>query len=124
MKTLNYSLTAFSIPNKWLINMASIIVLILIWITLPKLLAHWQPNVGLLDAGIWQLILLSTVSFMGMVALCWWLLNHYWQNLGLPALKNLVSQFKTLTSWQQIGFYWASFALLLLTAMGCLVAVL
>ncbi|WP_316786255.1 hypothetical protein [Pedobacter frigiditerrae] len=124
MKTLDYNIPGYQLSNKTITNSAMVFVLLLLWFTLPKLLSIWQPTVGLLDEGIWQLILLSIISFMGIVALCWWLLHHYWQNLGLPQLNNLVLQFKTLTSWQQISFYWASFALLLVTAMGCLVAVL
>lgn len=123
MKTLNYNLPTFSIPNKELVNIASAFVLILIWITLPKLLVLWQPTVGLLDSGIWQLLLFSIIAFIGMLTLCWWLLHHYWQSLQLPELSNMVLQFKTLTSWQQISFYWASFALLFLGGLLSLAAI-
>jgi hypothetical protein len=42
----------------------------------------------------------------------------------LPTLGYMVSQFKQLLLWQQLGFYWASFALLLWAAVGVLSAVL
>ena len=124
MKTLNDKLPMVWISDNTLNNSGIFLTLVLVWLTLPKLLAHLQPTVGLIDQGIWQLLLLSLISFIGVLSLSWWLLHRYWQILRLPALNTLVSQFKNLTSWQQIIFYWACFALFLLTAVGCLVAVL
>lgn len=77
----------------------------------------WLPQLdgqaGLLDQGIWQLILLSLMSFMLLLALCWWILKLCWTKLGLVPLANMVLQFHTLQLWQQLAFYLASFALLL-----------
>ncbi|MNY70658.1 hypothetical protein D3C86_2088380 [compost metagenome] len=50
-------------------------------------------------------------------------MRQFWISMGLPALGNMVSQYKELTVWQQLGFYWASFALLLLAAVGVLSAI-
>ncbi|MBB5438532.1 hypothetical protein HDC92_002208 [Pedobacter sp. AK017] len=98
--------------------------LLLTW----PLLQHWliagNPANGFVDASIWLLILLSLICFMTITGLCWWLLHRFWMCLGLPVLDNMVVQFKKMESWQQLGFYWASFGLLLLAAVGVLAAVL
>jgi hypothetical protein len=86
-------------------------------------LQEMQPTLGVLEAGIWQLLFLSLLCFIGFTALAWWLLQRAWTNLGLPKIQTMVSQFKNLTSCQQFAFYWASFALLLLAAVLSLVAV-
>ncbi|MOA37162.1 hypothetical protein D3C78_1587350 [compost metagenome] len=61
---------------------------------------------------------------MVVTGLCWWLLHRFWLSLGLPDTGSMVSQFKALESWQQLSFLWASFALLLLTMLGVLSAIL
>lgn len=92
-------------------------------IAIGSKLQELQPTMGVLDAGIWQLITLSALCFLGLSALAWWLLQRAWVSLGLPGIQTMVSQFKHLTLWQQFALYWASFALLLLAAVLSLVAV-
>ena len=81
------------------------------------------PLSGSLDQNIWLLIILSMICFLTITGLCWWLLQRFWQSLGLPAFSKLVSQFNSLESWQQLGLYLFCFALLLFTAIGSLVAI-
>ncbi|WP_316735755.1 hypothetical protein [Pedobacter aquatilis] len=100
------------------------ISLLLSWLTLPNLLQHLQPTTGLIDSGIWQLLLLALICFTSIVSGCWWLLKRFWDRLGLVGLTEMIFHFNTLQTWQKLGFYWASFALLLLTAVGCLAALL
>jgi hypothetical protein len=97
--------------------------LLLLWCFAPPLLQRIDQTVGNVDQSIWLLILLSLISFLLICAICWWLLKHCWQMIGLPKINMMVSQFKTLAIWQQLSFLWGSFALLLLAAMGCLVAI-
>ncbi|MES2653377.1 MAG: hypothetical protein V4663_16675 [Bacteroidota bacterium] len=92
-------------------------------IYLGREIQEHDQTIGLLDAGIWQLVVLSTLCFMGLSSLSWWLLQKAWVSLGLPKIEMMVSHFKTLTICQQFAFYWASFALLLLAAVLSLVAV-
>lgn len=92
-------------------------------IAIGSKLQELQPTMGVLDAGVWQLIALSMLCFLGLSALAWWLLQRAWVSLGLPGIQTMVSQFKHLTLWQQFALYWASFALLLLAAVLSLVAV-
>lgn len=97
--------------------------LLLLWCFAPPLLHSIDETAGTIDQSIWLLILLSLISFLLVTSLCWWLLQRFWSTLGLPLLSDMVSQFKTLPSWQQLGFYWASFALLLVAASVCLSAI-
>jgi len=98
-------------------------LLILLWPLAEHLVTKGDPTVGL-SPTIWLLFLLSSIIFMVTIGLCWWLLQKFWMSLGLPGLGNMVSQFKELSKWEQLRFYWASFALLLLAAVGVLTAIL
>lgn len=100
-----------------------IAVLVLLWWALPKFLHNLDPFAALVDPGIWQLVLLGLISFIGVCLLCWYILVKFWQKMGLPAIGHMVSQFKNLSLCIQFAFYWASFALLMLVATGCLMAI-
>jgi len=123
MKTLKLALTALVPKKQMLEKLLLAIILVLGWHTLPKVLKTIEPTAALLDAGIWQLILLALFCYMGLLQLSWWLLYRFWQSLGLLKLTDMVSLFKQLTSWQQLSFFWASFALLFLAAIACLAAI-
>ncbi|MGY0036429.1 hypothetical protein [Pedobacter sp. NJ-S-72] len=97
--------------------------LIFMWCLAPPWLRIFDETAGNIDQSIWLLVLLSLISFLLVAGLCWWLLQRVWQIIGLPLLSDMVSQFKTLTSWQQLSFYWASFVSLLLAASVCLTAI-
>ena len=97
--------------------------LLLIWCFAPGLILQFDNTAGSIDQSIWLLIILSLISFLLITALCWWLLHRAWSMMGLPSVSTMVSQFNSLTSWQQLGFYWASFVSLLLAALGCLIAI-
>jgi hypothetical protein len=99
------------------------ICLLLIWCFAPLLLRQVDQTIGNVDQSIWLLIILSLISFLLMCAVSWWLVKQFWLATGLPQINTMVSQFKTLALWQQLSFLWASFALLLLAAMGCLAAI-
>ena len=99
-------------------------VLILLWGLSPVLVQLADSTAGVIDQSIWMLVVLSLISFLLVVGLAWWLVQRFWMNLGLPALSGMVVQFKTMEIWKQLGFYWLSFALLVLAGVGCLAAVL
>ena len=99
------------------------ICLLLIWCFAPLLLHQLDQTVGNVDQSVWLLVLLSMISFLLMCAVSWWLVKQFWLAMGLPHINTMVSQFKKLALWQQLSFLWASFALLLLAAVGCLVAI-
>ncbi|MGY4383408.1 putative membrane protein YkgB [Pedobacter sp. UYP24] len=100
------------------------VIIFLVWYTAPKLLAVFDSTIGVIDQSIWMLVLLSMISFMLTVGTAWWLLKWCWKALGLPSINIMVLHFKELELWQQLGFYYASFSLLLLAAIGALAAVL
>lgn len=97
--------------------------LLFLWCFAPPWLRVFDETAGNIDQSIWLLVLLSLISFLLVVGLCWWLLQRVWQLIGLPLFSDMVSQFNTLLLWQQLSFYWASFALLLLAASVCLAAI-
>jgi len=100
------------------------LALLSVWYAFPTLISYLTPTAGLLDGGVIQIILLGFTCYLLLLLFCWWFLNYCWQLVGLTQAKMMVSQFQTLTTWQQLGFYWASFALLLLAGVGALAAVL
>ncbi|MBB5438523.1 vacuolar-type H+-ATPase subunit I/STV1 [Pedobacter sp. AK017] len=99
-------------------------ILLLLWPLVRQLLMHSDPTAGYIDQSIWLLVLFSMICFMLVTGLCWWLLQRFWLSLGLPALGDMVEQFNSLVLWQKLVFYWASFGLLLLAAVGALAAIL
>lgn len=99
------------------------VVLLVIWCFGPSWLRGVDETIGNVDQSIWLLVVLSLISFLLVCTICWWLLQHFWMLLDLPHLDYMVSQFNTLPLWQQLGFYWVSFASLLAAALGCLIAI-
>lgn len=98
--------------------------LLLIWPIAQGLIRNTDPTIGFIDPNIWLLLLMGLISFMIVIGLCWWLLQRFWMSLGLPAIGDMVLQFKELSVCRQLGFYLASFAVLLWTAVGLLTAIL
>ncbi|WP_285008604.1 hypothetical protein [Pedobacter faecalis] len=98
--------------------------LLLLWGLSPNMIQLLDHTAGLIDQSIWMLVLLAVISFLMMTGLAWWLLQRFWTAMKLPARSRMFAQFNTLELWQQLSFYFASFALLLLAATGALVAVL
>jgi hypothetical protein len=98
-------------------------LLLLLWFLLPAFIKVFDPGSAVIDPSIWLLLVLGLITFMVVAALNWWLLHGFWGSLGLPALGVMVLHFKSLELWQQLGFYWLSFALLLLVSSMCLIAI-
>lgn len=105
-------------------NYLLVAILILIWPIAQYALTSMDATIGFIDPNIWLLFFLSLICFMVLTGLCWWFLQRFWMSLGLPAIGDMVVQFKELCVWQQLGFYWASFVSLLLAAVGVLGAIL
>jgi hypothetical protein len=99
-------------------------ILLLLWAGGQHLILRHDPMSGFLDPNIWLLLLFSLIAFIVITGVCWWLLQKFWMSLDLPDLGDMVSQFNELSPWQQLGFYWASFGLLFLAAVGVLTAIL
>jgi hypothetical protein len=98
--------------------------LLVTWVLGPHVLNYYDPTARSIDQSIWLLIVLALICFMLLLSLCWWIFKNVWKAIGLPSLHMMVSQFNMLSAWQQLSFFWASFALVLLAALGSLSAVL
>ncbi len=123
MKTLKLT-KPIGIPISRYMPMAiTALALLVLWQLVPFMLHFGNQQTGILDNSIWQLLLFAAFAFLGLLLLSAAVYRMLIGLLNLPAVHTMVSQFKTLTSWQQISLYWASFALLLLAAVGYLVAV-
>ena len=99
-------------------------ILVLTWFTVPRLLRYFDSTVGVVDQSIWMLVVLSLLSFLMVVGMSWYMVSWSWKSLGLPDVRVMVLQFKDLELWVQLGFFFASFALLVLAGVGALSAVL
>jgi len=99
------------------------VVLSLLWPFTQGMIQRLDVTAGYVDQSILVLVVLSLLCFLGMIGLTWWLVKRFWMALGLPSLSGMVLQFNELLLWQQLGFYFASFALLLLAGVGCLAAI-
>lgn len=122
MKTLNMNLEVApmrSTPYAGLV----LGLLLLLWPLLQRVIQFGDETVGYLDPNIWLLILLSFITFLMMVSWVWWFLYRYWVTFGLPTVRNMVLEFNELELWQQLGFFYLWFALLLMAGVGCLIAI-
>ncbi|WP_285054547.1 hypothetical protein [Pedobacter ginsengisoli] len=97
--------------------------LMALWSVVTEFFSSPEISTGI-NQSVPIMIVLSLISFLALVHLCWWLLQRFWLSVGLPGLSSMVLQFSSLELWKQLGFFWLSFALLLLTGLGCLVAIL
>lgn len=93
------------------------------WLLGNRWMQNNMPLAGTLDPNIWLLILLSLICFVLITSLSAFIMQRIWISLGLPRLSALLSQFNSLALWQQLGFYYFCFALILLSAIGCLNAI-
>ncbi|MES2455415.1 MAG: hypothetical protein V4594_07740 [Bacteroidota bacterium] len=100
-----------------------VLVLMVIWGLVTE---YWaSPElIGGINESVPLMVVLGLISFLILLELVWWLLNRFWIRLGLPGLEVLVIYYRRMDVWQQVMFYWASFALLLLAGVGCLTTVL
>jgi hypothetical protein len=99
-------------------------IIILSWPLVQRLILWSDVTIGFVDPNIWLLLMFSIISFSVFIGLSCWLLKQAWQMLALPPIYIIILQFKNLNSWQQLSFLWASFALLLFSAVAVFSAVL
>lgn len=99
------------------------LVLLALWGIVTNLFSSPEMSAGI-NQSVPIMIVIALITFLILLYLCWWLLDRYWQRVGLPGIEILVLQFKRIRAWEQLGFYWLCFALLLLAGLGCLAVVL
>lgn len=108
---------------KYIERVLWIVIGVLVWQLAPRMFPLAEGNSIEIARSIGLMVTLAWVVFVGLLGLCWWLLNRFWVSVGLPGVDCLVLQFRRLEVWQQLGFYFAAFALVLLAGVGCLAAV-
>lgn len=109
--------------HRFLKGITLFIILLLLWALEPPFLERLDDDAANIIQSVWLLVVLSLICFMLVITICWWLLKHFWKEMGMVSTKALVVQFKQLTVWQQIMIYWATYALMAFTAVGCLLAI-
>lgn len=96
---------------------ALLIIMLLLWPFAQQMVFSFDETAGYIDPGnMVLLVLISLITFIVIVVLSGWLLQRFLAAQNLPGMGVMVLQFRKLELWQQLGFYWASFALLLLAA--------
>jgi hypothetical protein len=100
-----------------------LLFLLSIWFSAQIWMRSIDPLSAITDQSIWLMVILSMVVFLLILALCMWLLDQVLLKTGLPSLLTMLSQFKTMMLWQQLAFYLSFFALLLMAASACLIAI-
>lgn len=100
-----------------------VLVLMLLWAAVTHLMSSPEMSSGI-NQSVPIMIVISLITFLVLLYVSWWLLERFWQRVGLPEIGSIVLQYKEMNTWHQLGFYFLSFALLVLIALGCLAAVL
>ena len=114
-----FRMLRYRVPEVWVLAG----LLVLLFGVGERVVGLADPSAGLPLKLTWLFVLQGVIVFFGALALCWWLLQRAWFVLGLPAVSSLVVYFEDLELWQKLGFYFASFALLVLALVGCLIAI-
>jgi hypothetical protein len=99
-----------------------LVVLMVLWGVVTRFWSSPEMTAGI-NESVPLMVVISLISFLILLELVWWLLNRFWLRVGLPGLEVLVIYYRRMEVWQQVMFYWVSFALLLLAGVGCLAAV-
>nr|WP_068893084.1 hypothetical protein [Pedobacter panaciterrae] len=103
---------------------ALLIIMVLLWPFAQQMVFSFDETAGYIDPGnMVLLVLMSLITFVVIVVLSGWILKRFLAAQNLPGVGIMVLQFKKLELWQQLGFYWASFALLLLAAAMSVMAI-
>ncbi|RYF19395.1 MAG: hypothetical protein EOO42_14490 [Flavobacteriales bacterium] len=127
MKTIKLWLPKLAVNPSTLKAISAMAILALAltiaWLSMPYLIRSIDQYAGLIDPGVWQLLLLACISFITMLALATLIFNWLIRSAHLPSINTMVLHFKAFNSWQQFVSYWASFALLLLAGLLSLVAI-
>lgn len=100
-----------------------LLVLLLLWWSAPYWLYWIDHTAALIDPGVWMLVIMAIVAFLLLAGLSALLLNSALAVLGLPPVTIMVEHFEKLNLWQRMFLYWGSYALLLLAAVGSLLAI-
>jgi len=99
------------------------LALMVLWGIITNLFSSPEMSTGI-NQSVPIMIVIALITFLILLYLCWWLLERAWQRVGLPGVRVMVLQLRKMSVCEQLGFYWLSFALLLLVGLGCLATIL
>lgn len=101
-----------------------VLIVLLAYPLVQRMVLSFDGTSGYVDPSILVLIVLSMVCFVGVLVLCGWLFGRFLMVMELPDVGSMVSQFNDLNGCQKLGFYFASFSVLIISAVLCLSAIL
>ena len=93
------------------------------WKMMQQMSWNTDLTMGYVDPSIWLLVLIALICYIIMIGLSAWIMIRLWTIVGLPAPQKIISQFNYLESCQKLKFLLAAYALLLLSGVGCLLAI-
>ena len=99
-------------------------LLVLGLVLLPVLVDDPEETARYILKQMLPLVWIALIVFMLVLGLAFWLVQRFWEAMGLPELGEMVLRFNGMRLWLQLGFYFACFALVLATGVGVLLAVL
>ena len=99
-------------------------LLVLGLVLLPVLVDDPEETARYILKQMLPLVWIAMIVFMLVLVLAFWLVQRFWETMGLPELGEMVLRFNGMRLWLQLGFYFACFALVLATGVGVLLAVL
>jgi len=112
---------------QWAFNNNKLLLLLLsyllVWHIAPMVIRYVYPLAGLIDAGILQLILLAFFCWFSLLIFSSYLAKVCYTQLTRIIYRDQSIGPQTLTSWQHHILYLASYALLVLSASMCLMAI-
>ncbi|MCD0489706.1 hypothetical protein LPB86_15800 [Pedobacter sp. MC2016-14] len=111
------------VAGRWITFWMMPFMVFLTWLVTRNSMLVNNPQALVGEGDTWLYMLQSMLAFFTVVPLCWWFLQRFWKELGLMPLTGLIIHFNDMELWQKLGFYFASFAVLLLSAVGCLIAI-
>lgn len=97
---------------------------IISWLAMPYLFAAFNSSAGFVDISVLHLVLFALCCWLSALLVTYWLFRLFLQQMALPAIVQLITQFNLLSLWEQYLCYLAGYALLLCSAIATLIAVL
>jgi hypothetical protein len=97
-------------------------VLMVLWVLVTMFWSSPEMSTGI-NESVPLMVVLGLISLLVLLELAWWVFNRFWLRVGLPGIEVIAIYYRRMEVWQQVMFYWASFALVLLAGVGCLAAI-
>jgi hypothetical protein len=97
-------------------------MLMVLWVLVTVFWSSPEMSTGI-NESVPLMVVLGLISLLVLLEMAWWVFNRFWLRVGLPGIEVMAIYYRRMEVWQQVMFYWASFALVLLAGVGCLAAI-